>query len=433
MAHEPPLGAVAFARNEHPPTGARHDVPLAPSSSSAGRVLIPSSSSAGRVLPALCLLAAPAMAQAAPVSLELLGSFEIPSGTLFEGTLFGGISGLDRAPDGTFYALSDDRGGEGRAPRFYRLAIDVDEGGIADVEIEGVTELRRPDGTPFPSGAPTVDPEGIRVAPNGNLYVSSEGNFSDDPEALFQPFLRELTPEGAFVRELSLPAVYDYADGETDGARDNALLEALAVAPDGTIYVGNEGPLIPDGAPSTATEGSVVRITAIDPATGEPEAQHAYPLPPIPLDGAAGAPGLSELLAFDEGSFLALERSFAPEIGNTVQITYAEIEPGTTDVLGVPALEGASYEPMAREVLVQVTDPFMGVDNDNLEALAFGPTLANGNRTLIAAADDNFNAFGNQRNLFVAFEIVPAPIPVPGALPLLAAGLAGLAFLRRRR
>jgi hypothetical protein len=396
---------------------------------------------------ATALLLAPLPALAAPVTLDLLGSFEIAPGTEVQGTTFGGISGLDRRADGGYVALSDDRGGSGGTPRFYDLQIEISEAGIGDVAITGVTELRRPDGTPFPADAPTVDPEGVRVAPNGNLYVSSEGNFSDDPGALFQPFVREFTEAGEFVRELSVPEVYDYDDGETDGARDNRLLEALAVTPDGTVYTGNEGALIPDGEGSTAAEGSPVRITATDPVTGEPVAQHAYELGPVPLGGTAGAPGLTEILALGrvadapglagrEGfekdappAFLALERSFSGDVGNTVAITYTEILPETTDILGLDALEEAKVVPMSREVLLLLTEGFEGIDNDNLEAMAFGPLLENGNPTLIVAADDNFNAFGNQRTLFLAFEV--APIPAPGALPLLAAALGGLVLLRR--
>ena len=43
-------------------------------------------------------------------SLQLLGSASIPTGRLFEGVEFGGISGLDRAADGSYWAISDDRG-----------------------------------------------------------------------------------------------------------------------------------------------------------------------------------------------------------------------------------------------------------------------------------------------------------------------------------
>src|SRR6218665_2512895 len=59
-------------------------------------------------------------------SLRLVGSTSIPTGTLYEGVEFGGISGLDRDPDGSYWAISDDRGGERGTPRFYNLSIDVD-------------------------------------------------------------------------------------------------------------------------------------------------------------------------------------------------------------------------------------------------------------------------------------------------------------------
>ena len=45
-------------------------------------------------------------------SLKLIGTASIPTGTLFEGVEFGGISGLDQALDGSYWAISDDRGGE---------------------------------------------------------------------------------------------------------------------------------------------------------------------------------------------------------------------------------------------------------------------------------------------------------------------------------
>lgn len=349
--------------------------------------------------------ASAAVAGAAPIALTLLGATEIATGTRFEGIEFGGISGLEMAADGSFYALSDDRGGAGRPPRFYRLGLHYDLDGFHDVTILSQTLLSDADGAPFPSDAPTVDPEALRLAPNGNLYISSEGNFSPDAGQLKQPFVREYTTDGAYVRDLAFPAGYAYLDGTTAGARDNLLFESLAVDEAGRVFVGNEGPLIADGPPSTAREGSFVRIAEIDPVTNAPVAQYAYRLPPVPLGGSGGAPGLTDIVAFGDG-FLALERSYARGVGNTVSITYAEVLPETTDILGLAALDGASVVPMSREVLLTITDPFEGVDNDNLEALALGRMLANGHRSLVLAADNNFNA-PFQTNLFMVFEIVP--------------------------
>ena len=50
-------------------------------------------------------------------SLRLIGDYSIKTKTLFDGVEFGGISGLDRAPDGSYWAISDERGGERGTPR----------------------------------------------------------------------------------------------------------------------------------------------------------------------------------------------------------------------------------------------------------------------------------------------------------------------------
>ena len=179
-------------------------------------------------------------------SLRLVGATSIPTGTLFEGVEFGGISGLDRAADGTYWAISDDRGGERGTPRFYNLAIDHDASGAVSVQIRKQVLMQREDGTAFPANARTVDPEAVRVAPNGDLYWSSEGNWSVTAGAMDQPFLRQMTTDGRFVREFAVPSAYRYVDNATTGGRSNKLFEALAVTPDGTVYVANEDALIQD-------------------------------------------------------------------------------------------------------------------------------------------------------------------------------------------
>lgn len=372
---------------------------------------------------------------AAPYSLRLIGAQEIATGTLFDGVEFGGVSGLDRLPDGRYVALSDDRGGERGAPRFYTMSLDIDASGFHAATIESQTFLRRPDGTQFPDDRRTVDPEGVRVAPNGNLYVSSEGNFSANPDALFQPFVREMTLDGGFVREFDTPVQFDYVDGSTTGGRSNKLFEALAVTPDGHLFTANEDALIQDGPITSLANGSVVRVTKLDPVSGGAVAQYAYELPPIPVDAVPGAPfgpdnGLPELLAVDDDSFIGVERAFAFGVGNTIRLTLTEIGRETTDILGVDGLIGAAYTPMSRDLLLEMPLVFEGVTLDNIEAAAWGPTLANGSRTLVLAADNNFNAA--QRTLFMAFEVAPAPIPLPAAIWLMLAGLGALGAAARR-
>lgn len=373
-------------------------------------------------------------AHAADFTLNLLGSTSIATGTLFQGVEFGGISGLDRAADGSYWAISDDRGGERGTPRFYNLSLNYSASGFQSVVVNSMTYMQRPDGSLFPSTTRTVDPESIRLAPNGNLYWASEGNFNANPSLSTNAFVREMTTAGVHVREFSTPAMYDYVPDGATGARSNKVFEALTVGSDGTVYVANEDALVQDGAITTLNAGSVVRMTALNPGTGQVMAQYAYELPPIPVNAAPGAPfgpdnGLSEMLALEDGRFLMVERAFAFGVGNTIRLVLASVDADTTDVSGFAALAGASYTPMRKELLLEMPILFEGVALDNIEAISWGQTLPNGNRTLVLAADNNFS--GIQSTQFLVFEV--SPVPEPAAAWLLLAGLAALAGRRRSR
>jgi hypothetical protein len=387
---------------------------------------------------ALCVSAALGVlssgAGAADFSLRLIGESSIPTGTVFQGVEFGGISGLDRAADGTYWALSDDRGGERGTPRFYSIGLDYDDTAFHGVTILTQTFMQRPDGTNFPANARTVDPEGLRLAPNGNLYWSSEGNWSANAANRFQPFVREMTTSGAFVREFATPAQFNYVDNATTGGRSNKLFEALTVTPNGTLYTANEDALVQDGGITTVTSGSVVRVMALDPVTAAAAAQYAYELPRIPVDVGPGAPfgpdnGLPELLALSDTEFIALERAFAFGVGNTIRLVLTNIGPETTDVSGIASLAGAVYTPMRRELLLEMPIEYQGVVMDNFEAMSWGRTLANGNRTLVLAADNNFSS--TQTTKFLAFEVTP--VPEPGTYAMLLGGLGLLGIAARRR
>ncbi|MBV5286168.1 MAG: esterase-like activity of phytase family protein [Methyloversatilis discipulorum] len=371
-------------------------------------------------------------AQAADFSLRVIGATSLPTGTQFQGVEFGGISGIDRAADGSYWAIADDRGGERGTPRFYNLSLDYDATGFNGVTINSQTYMQRPDGTTFPSNARTVDPEGIRVAPNGNLYWSSEGNWNANAASRYQPFVREMTTSGVFVREFATPAMYNYVDNASTGGRNNKLFEALTVTPNGTIYTANEDALVQDGPLTSIGNGSVVRLTALDPVSGAAGAQYAYELPPIPVDAAPGAPfgpdnGLPELLAISDTQFIAIERAFAFGVGNTIRLTLAEITADTTDVSSFASLTGADYTPMRRTLLLEMPITYEGITLDNIEGVSWGKTLANGNRTLVLVADNNFSA--TQSTQFIAIEV--SAVPEPEQYAQLLAGLGLLAFARR--
>lgn len=376
-------------------------------------------------------------AQAAEFSLRYLGEHRIETGAKFDNVEFGGISGIDfdagNANPNRYVALSDDRGGERGTPRFYDLTLDFDLAGFHGVTINSQTYMKRPDGTTFPSTQRTVDPEGLRIAPNGNLYWSSEGNFNTNPANLYQPFVREMQRDGTYVRQFGTPAMYDYVDSATTGGRNNKLFEALTVSPDGArLYTANEDAIVQDGPITSLTNGSVVRVTALDVATGGALAQYAYELPPIPKDAVPGAPfgpdnGLPELLAVSDTQFIAVERAFAFGVGNTIKLVLTDLT-GATDVSGFASLSGAAYTPMSKETLLDLDT--LGITLDNSEGLTWGPTLANGHRSLVLVSDNNFSA--TQFTQFLAFEVVPVPEPETYALLLGGLGILAVAARRRR-
>jgi hypothetical protein len=216
---------------------------------------------------------------------------------------------------------------------------------------------------------------------------------------------------GRFVREFATPPLYHYADNAATGGRDNKLFEALAVSPKGLIFVANEDALIQDGNISTPHAGSFIRVTALDPISGNPVAQYAYRLPPIPMAGVAGSPGradngLSELLAISETRFISVERAYVPGAGNIIRLVLSGIEVDTTDVADIPGLAGSDIIPMSRELLLEMPLEYQGIKLDNIEAISWGDTLPNGNRTLVLVSDNNFST--SQVSQFIAFELVPA-------------------------
>jgi hypothetical protein len=341
-------------------------------------------------------------------SVRFIGDFNIKTKTLFQNVEFGGISGIDRAPDGSYWALSDERGGERGTPRFYNISIDFDATSIKGVTINSMVFIKGPDGNNMSSTSRTVDPEGLRVAPNGNLYISSEGNWNATAALRFQPFVREFKIDGTYVRDFEMPAAFNYVDNATTGARNNKLFEALAVTPNGTVFTANEDALIEDGQITTLTAGSVVRVVKLDPVTGKPTAQYAYNIGKIPVDKAptgAFAPdnGLPELLAISNTEFIAIERAFADGVGNTIKLFLTKIEADTTDVSSLKSLVGAVFKPMTRELLLDMPINYNGVKLDNIEGMTWGPRLPNGNRTLILVSDNNFS--DTQITQFLAFEV----------------------------
>lgn len=358
---------------------------------------------------------------------ELLGEVTFPTGFMFAGTEVGGLSGLTYdSGSNLFYALSDDRSQRNPA-RFYTLQIDLSDGLLqdGDVTFQNVTTLTDFMGLPFASS--TVDPEGIALTPDGTLLIASEG----DANALINPFINEFSLTGTALDELPVPARYlPTADGTT-GIRNNKAFESLTISPDGQFgYTAVENALVQDGPVPSLEGGSLARILKYDLATQEVVGEFVYEVEPIPVapDPADGFSdnGLVELLALDNnGTLLALERSFAVGVGNTIKLYEVQTQ-GALDVNGTPDLfreapledDGVIIPPGPFEIdpavskrLILDVRADLGIAPDNLEALSFGPMLPDGSPSLVIASDNNFNPNG-QFTQFIALKLDVDEIPV---------------------
>lgn len=342
--------------------------------------------------------------------LRFIDAYVIPTATQFEGLAFGGISGLELTPEGDYLAISDERGNEHGAPRFYRLNLDYDAQSFKSVTISSQHFFKQPDGKTFSETQATVDPESIRVAPNGHYYWASEGNFSLNPAQLTQPHIHEIKPDGTFVKSFNVPTLYHYTNSSTSGGRNNKLFEALTVDERGTVYTMNEDALVQDGNVANPQRPAWTRVTAFNPKTGEAKGQYAYSLSYTPMNGngvkqyTPPLNGVTEMLSLGNNSFLIIERAYAANTGHVIKLIKASITEKTTDISKLPGLKEQTFTPMKKSQVFFIPPRYHGLITDNIEGITWGKTLANGNRTLLLVTDNNFAQ--HQETQLLAFEVI---------------------------
>ncbi|MEV4760392.1 esterase-like activity of phytase family protein [Micromonospora sp. NPDC049559] len=336
---------------------------------------------------------------------RVIGERTLPARYRYAGV--GGLSGIDyNAAKDRWYAISDDRS-EHLPARFYTFDLDVTATGLGEPRVTDITLLKRPDGKFYPKGS--VDPEAIRFDPAaGDLTWTSEGErlvpTDGTAPTLVSPGAYRSTTGGASTAELTQPAVLAASAGET-GPRRNLALEGLTLSANGNgVITAMEGPLLQDGAEPTPTSGAPVRVTLHSKATGQPVNQLVYQLDPVPAaspTGGAASNGVTEILAVDNSHYLVLERAYIEGAGNSVRLYEMDIA-RATNVLNTPSLAGVTYTPTTKRLLVDFGAFGLGTV-DNIEGMGWGPTLPNGERTLVLVSDDNFSS--SQQTRFVALGV----------------------------
>ncbi|MBA4096451.1 MAG: hypothetical protein C0484_06710 [Rhodospirillum sp.] len=342
--------------------------------------------------------------------LRFIGAVTVPNDQTIDGTLVGGLSGIDYDPAADlWYLISDDKSDKNPA-RFYTAKLTFDKASLASVEIEHAVTLLQFEGQPYPNattGGDVPDPESIRRDPEtGNLWWTSEG----DRKLGLSPFLRATTPNGKFAEAFITPAILRMDETQEIGPRHNQAFEGLSFAPDGkSIWLTMESALYQDGPIATPSAGAIARLTRLD-RDGTVLAQFAYPVDPIQAvpTGKNGDNGVSEILALDDTHALVLERSGvegADGIWKLYIRIYAIDTTGATDIAAVPSLANANYIPATKRLVIDLARTAEVGRVDNIEGMSWGPMLSDGKRSLVLVSDNNFNPV--QITQFLAFEITP--------------------------
>ena len=123
--------------------------------------------------------------------------------------------------------------------------------------------------------------------------------------------------------------------------------------------------------------------------------------------------GLTEILHLETDQFLVLERAYSAghkNKGNKVKLFMADITQAT-NIKGIDQLKSNTKEiRFAQKSLLfdfeTIKDKLTDQVVDNLEGLCYGPTLKNGNKTLVIVSDDNFSSFGPQFNQVIILELI---------------------------
>ena len=322
---------------------------------------------------------------------------------------FGGISGIDYdRRKRRWLLLSDDRSDHAPA-RWY--SAQILRGANGKWRVRGVRRQTLADtaGKPFPAagtGREAVDPEAIRVTPDGRSVIwSSEGDAEDG----YGPAARRADRRGQTIGAVNLPDNLRLDPAGRRGTRDNGTLEGMDFAPDGALWLAMEASLIEDGLPAGHGRTALVRFTRV--RAGEPTRQYAYRLDAIPrsVHGKGADNGVTEMLMLDDRRALVIERSGAPD-GDGRFVFHCRLYladfTGATEVSGIAGLS-ERITPATKRLLYDFD--LLSENPGNLEAMAWWPSPSGQRDRIVLVNDNNFVDGEPTRLLLLALspELVP--------------------------
>lgn len=281
---------------------------------------------------------------------ERVGRLEFRGGLRLDGeqAVFGGLSGLEVLENQQLIAISD-------KGDWFEAQLELDEAGrLVGVRDWRTAMMRDESGEPFQSKA---------AGDSEDLAQLNDGRFAVSFEQTQTIRIYDLNRDGPFGPAVAGPLLAGAA-----ALPPNAGLEALTSSGDGTLIVGAEG-----------GEGRTTPIwrAPLD-VDGPIESSARYPL--------AFGYSLTSLDRLPDGSYVALERFFAPVIGPRARITRFQFDDNGAIT---------QVEELARLAAPMPVDNFEGV------SAVRGP---NGVTRIYIVSDDNFRR--RQRTLLLAFDLV---------------------------
>lgn len=337
--------------------------------------------------------------QTQAMSLEYVGEASLKSGTEFQKTTIGGLSGMAWL-EGSLWALADDRGRFGE-PRFYEF----------ELKIAGKDITLTPKSTHFIKGLPktgersaVLDPEGLVRLPTGDFLIASEG--SNDAKPREMPRIFRISPTGQWQTDLPVPDKFlpEPSGQQKNGVQNNLAFEGLSSISDGRfLFASVETSLSQDYIEGEEEKGDWIRILKYEDKPGkgyQTVAEYAYRLEPT-TDAHGGKEvfrGVSEILAVSETKLIIMERGVRlfpkKRWANTVSLYLVDLSKAT-DISGLAKLSGGKFTGAEKTKLIDFEGDVSKQRSDkriqNFEALAWGPKLKDGHRSLLVLADNNFS------------------------------------------
>jgi len=336
------------------------------------------------------------------MKLKYLDEYIISKDLMFEGTKVGGLSGIEGK--GYEYFLICDNPSN---PRIYKTYLHTTPNKIDSLSFNEVILLDK--NNPLLK-ASYLDLEGLIIVPENNQFiVVSEGNINKDKD----PSIIQFNEKGRFVRKFEIP--FQFKANSNSRPRNNSVFEGITLSADQKgFWVANELPLKADGPkPKLYPTKSPLRFTYYDLKSISPQAQFSYPLgkikkiPHLPFS----LNGLTDILALTKNSFLVMERAFSAGKGKRSHrvVIYEYVVHHTTKMLEKKSLKKLREQHVEKNLILDLEDIKKLLPSntiDNLEGFCYGPTLKNGNKTLLLISDNNFNSFMPQLNQLLWFEII---------------------------